>query len=185
MSTLGILDTFPLFEQTWQLVAEKPVEKQIAYWEHLYLSDWPELRQMQVDEYTQDQMDWKEIARLRIFPRLPSRMPAMQTAHSLLLEVSEGLFQQACSVLNLDLEAIFVIYVGIGCGAGWVTRYRSRPAILFGLENIAEEGWARPEILRGLVSHEIGHLAHYYWLEQAGLNRGEGAWWQLFEEGFA
>lgn len=40
-----------------------------------------------------------------------------------------------CSVLRVKPS---FIYVGDGCGAGWVMTYQDLPAILFGLENMAE-----------------------------------------------
>ena len=77
------------------------------------------------------------------------------------------------------------VYARIGCGAGWVTTYQGMPAVLFGLENAAEEGWTGPEVLTGLIAHEIGHVAHHHWCQQRGLPNGSGPWWQLYSEGFA
>lgn len=78
-----------------------------------------------------------------------------------------------------------VIYVGLGCGAGWVNEYDGKPAILFGLENIAEEGWQRQETLEGLMAHELGHLIHFEWRKQADVPVEDTYWWQLYTEGFA
>ena len=71
------------------------------------------------------------------------------------------------------------------CGAGRATCYSHSPAILLGLENIAEEGWIRSDALTGLVAHEMGHLVHYRWRGEYDLPGGSGPWWQLYEEGFA
>jgi hypothetical protein len=79
----------------------------------------------------------------------------------------------------------FVIYVGIGCGAGWATTFGDSPAVLFGLENIAERGWEDPGTILGLVAHELGHLVHFAWRLRGGKSAGSGPWWQLYEEGFA
>jgi hypothetical protein len=35
------------------------------------------------------------------------------------------------------------------------------------------------------VAHETGHLVHFEWRKKAGLVNQEGAWWQLYTEGFA
>ena len=70
-------------------------------------------------------------------------------------------------------------------GLGWATTYEGKPAILFGLENIAEEGWQAPETLAGLMAHELGHLLHFDWRRQAELANEDGGWWQLYTEGFA
>lgn len=76
--------------------------------------------------------------------------------------------------------------MGIGCGAGWATTYEGKPAVLFGLENVAQEGWQSRETLQGLMAHELGHLTHFHWREQAGLAPDQdGPWWQLYSEGFA
>jgi len=63
--------------------------------------------------------------------------------------------------------------------------FHGLPAILFGLENIAECDWSDAETIAGLVTHEIGHLVHHHWRTQRGKSIGSGAWWQLYEEGFA
>ena len=75
--------------------------------------------------------------------------------------------------------------MGIGCGAGWVTKYAGEHAILFGLENVAGEGWTKPVTPNRFVAHELGHVAHFRRREQAQLTRGSGPLWQLYTEGFA
>ena len=80
---------------------------------------------------------------------------------------------------------IFVIYVGIGCGAGWGTQFQGSPAVLFGLENIAECGWSQLPSITGLVAHEIGHLMHGHLRTEHEKAAETGSWWQLYEEGFA
>jgi hypothetical protein len=83
------------------------------------------------------------------------------------------------------MNVVFVLYVGIGCGAGWATLCRGSRAILFGLENIAECEWSGADTIEGLIAHEIGHLAHHHWRAQHGKPVSSGSWWQLYEEGFA
>lgn len=53
--------------------------------------------------------------------------------------VSNIICTKASKKIGLDFSITLVIYVGIGCGAGWATTYNRQPAILLGLENIAEE----------------------------------------------
>jgi len=99
--------------------------------------------------------------------------------------VYEPLRERAQAALGIDFQITFVVYVGIGCGAGWAAEYAGDPAVLLGLENIAEEGWQERYVLEGLLAHEIGHLAHFRWRDAHGIERGEGPWWQLYSEGFA
>lgn len=89
---------------------------------------------------------------------------------------------------GIDFPITFVIHVGIGCGAGWATRFRGRPAVLFGLENATEVGWRDATTITALVEHEISHLIHDQWRRRGGrggIERHRGAWWQLYTEGFA
>lgn len=65
----------------------------------------------------------------------------MRIAHRNLPEVIANVYERGLQTLGFNSDLTCVIYVGIGCGAGWATSYRQQPAILFGLENIAEEGW--------------------------------------------
>lgn len=88
----------------------------------------------------------------------------------------------------MDFPVTFVIHVGIGCGAGWATTYGGQPAVLFGLENAAEAGWTDPETAVALVEHEVAHLLHDRWRQEArlgGIAHHRGPWWQLYAEGFA
>ncbi|MEW5941913.1 MAG: hypothetical protein AB1750_19795, partial [Chloroflexota bacterium] len=121
----------------------------------------------------------------KVFPFLNERMSAMREARKNLLELGPSIYSRAQQVLGFESDIIFVIHVGIGCGAGWVTPYGGQPAILFGLENIAECGWSDADSIHGLVSHEIGHVVHRHWRSQNNKAIGEGAWWQMYEEGFA
>ena len=89
--------------------------------------------------------------------------------------------------LKLDFDVLFVVYVGIGCGAGWATRYDKRPAVLLGLENIAEEKWHTKRRLAGLISHEVGHLTHMGWRNEWKVfeEASEDPIFRLYSEGFA
>jgi hypothetical protein len=109
----------------------------------------------------------------------------MRTAHDNLRDACGPLYTRAEEALGFQSDAVFVIHVGIGCGAGWVTTYQNKPAILYGLENIVECGWSEPQALTGLVAHEVGHLAHFHWRAQRAVPLGSGPLWQIYEEGFA
>jgi hypothetical protein len=149
------------------------------------MAAWPDLLALQIDDYTKQHVDWQQIARERVFPCLAQRLPAMRAAHQLLLATVEPICASAQTLFDLDCDTLFVIYVGIGSGAGWVTPFCGEPAILFGLENIAECGWQDYQSISGLVAHEIGHIVHFYWRDRCEKSLGAGPWWQLYEEGFA
>lgn len=185
MSDCDFVDTFPNFLSYWNSVQHKPVEDQIASWEAQYMSLWPELLAKQIEDYASQNLDWRQVAREKVFPHLSKRFPALQRSHQLLLELSEPIYTKAQQILGFDSKVTFVIYVGIGCGAGWATLFRNQPAILFGLESIAECGWDNRKAIAGLIAHECGHLFHQYWRAQSRKTFGNGPYWQLYEEGFA
>ncbi len=185
MASIQIIDTFPQFLAIWPSLSHLATEEIIDGWDKEYISKWSDLRQLQIDDYTGDGFDWRQIARDKVFPYLHERMPAMLEAHDSLLDNCAGLFHKAQARLNFETDVIIVIYVGIGCGAGWVTTFRNNHAILFGLENIAECGYQSPPIINGLVAHEIGHVAHFHLRSKNNCANGTGPWWQLYSEGFA
>ena len=185
MPTCEIIDTFPVFFTFWRDVQQRPIETQIDAWLDSYMSHWPELLKKQMDDYASLKEDWRVTAVERIFPAIPERLLLIQTARDNLLEICDDVYSRCRQITGFDSDLVCIIYVGLGCGAGWATDYAGRPAILFGLENIAEEGWQERERLEGLVAHETGHLVHFEWRKKAGLANQEGAWWQLYTEGFA
>ena len=185
MGTCRIIDAFPAFLELWPTVRHGTIDQQITSWETGYMAGWPELLAKQQACYAEDGEDWRQVARDMVFPHLAERLAGMEEAHGHLVSLVEPVYARAQQVLSFDSGLVAVIYAGIGCGAGWVTTYQDMPAILFGLENAAEEGWTGREVLTGLVAHEIGHVAHHHWRRQRGLPNGSGAWWQLYSEGFA
>jgi len=185
MFTCEIVDTYSSFLAYWAGVQGRPLDDQIEAWATEYMAPWPELLAKQIDDYAAQGVDWRQIAREKVFPYLPERLAAMQEAHSHLLELCVPVYARAQQVLGFESSAILVLHVGIGCGAGWVTPFGGSPAILFGLENLAECGWRDAETLTMVLAHEIAHLAHYHWRAQGGKPIGTGPWWQLYEEGFA
>lgn len=149
------------------------------------MSKWPELLDKQLNDYASQQMDWRQIASEKIFPFIYARLAIMQDAHQNILSNYALICHRAHLKISFETDPIGVIYVGLGCGAGWVTTYQDKPAILLGLENIAECGWNDTNSITGLIAHELGHVIHNSWRKQADVTDSEGAWWQLFTEGFA
>lgn len=180
-----LIDTFPAFLELWDTAQGQSVDVQVERWLTDYMSQWPELLAKQQKDYADQGIDWRTVARERVFPFLPDRLPSMVEARQNLLACIEPVYRRAQEVLGLDFDVVFVIYVGIGCGAGWATSFGGVPACLFGLENIAECGWTGQEALTSLTAHELGHLLHQQWRARHGLMAGAGPFWQLYEEGLA
>ena len=185
MAQLTFIDTFSSFLAFWNQYSCHPLSTQIEAWSTEYMIQWPELLAKQLDSYISENMDWRQVACEYVFPFLNDRLPAMKTAHTNLLKVSEDIYLASQEKFGIERDLIFVIYVGIGCGAGWGTQFQNIPAVLFGLENIAECGWSHLRSIQGLAAHEIGHIVHNSWREEHEKLAGSGPWWQLYREGFA
>ncbi len=185
MTAVSLIDAFEGFLPIWQAACDKTVERQVELWHAFYESHYPELLEKQLQDYASQGLDWHKVAAERIFPHLKERISRMEEAWQGLQTLCGLVYEQATQALNIELDVVFVIYVGLGCGAGWATRYQGRPACLLGLESIAELGWHTPEKLEGLIAHELGHLIHEAWRGEA-LEPLEGdPWFQLYSEGFA
>ena len=154
-----IVDAYPPFRECWERAGSNP-ERLLEAWEREYMSMYPELLRLQVENYESMGVDWREVARERVFPKLKEALPRIEEAHRNLLEVIPGALEGFRSFWNRDFDVTFVIYVGIGCGAGWAAEYGGRYAVLLGLENIAELEWQSKEDLEGLILHELSHIAH-------------------------
>jgi hypothetical protein len=179
------LDTYESFLVFWAQSRSKGLDEQIRLWQTMYMRKYPELLRKQVNSY-KEIADWQEIAK-RIFSMLPHRLNLLKRARENILDLYEPIYRKAATCLRLDFNITFVIYVGIGCGAGWATTYREQPAVLLGLENIAEEKWHTKKKLAGLLSHEIGHLAHMRWRKEweEFKKAEEDPIFRLYSEGFA
>jgi hypothetical protein len=183
-----LLDTFPAFERFWLNVESLPVSAQIERWETDYMAPWPELLSKQREVYRRARVSWWRIARTRIFPKIPARLDRLRRLHSNLRRELPGAWRRTRTALSVDFEVLFVIYVGLGCGAGWATRLGGKPAVLFGLENAADMTAGRRGEWPGSVPHEVAHLVHEEWRRRGGiggLESSRGPYWQLYEEGFA
>lgn len=181
-----ILDTYSEFLSYWEKHKNLPVKEQIEGWASEYMVLWPDLLEKQQENYRDIKEDWRNIAEEKVFPFLHSRLNPMQEAHANLIEFIRPIHRSAMKIFNIDnFDVLYVIYTGIGCGAGWVTTLRNSQAILFGLEMIAECNWTDPDSLKGLIAHEIGHAIHGKLRQDSELNQEKGPWWQLYTEGYA
>lgn len=180
-----IVDTYPSFLRAVQ--AEKPVslDDWLSCWAEQYMPHWPDLHTMVLQDYADQGDDWRQIARENVFPGMNDKLPAIDRAYQNLRRIIKPIEGKARDVFDFHDPVRYVLYVGLGNGAGWVTRYTGNWAVLFGLEGIVDSGFDAPTSLEGLVAHELGHVVHFTWREAQGLGEGEGPWWQLYEEGFA
>jgi hypothetical protein len=106
-----ILDTFPSFLTVWHETQGSSVNVQIDAWLERYMSLYPELLQKQLDDYASLNEDWRVTAKERIFPALPERIPAMQTAHDNLLKVCKDVYELCRRATGFDNDLVqpFVI----------------------------------------------------------------------------
>jgi hypothetical protein len=188
MPTIQLLDTFPEFEKFWRSARFEPIDVQIERWEREYMAPWPELLKKLKQSYAEEGADWKRIARTKVFPYLAERMPRMRRLHRNLLRILPGDWRRTKQALKLDFKVRFVIYVGIGVGAGWATEYGGMPACLFGIENAAGYASGADGGYPASIAHEVAHIAHNQWRLRNGMGGIEGPrspYWHLYEEGFA
>nr|WP_147662998.1 hypothetical protein [Candidatus Prometheoarchaeum syntrophicum]QEE16115.1 hypothetical protein DSAG12_01944 [Candidatus Prometheoarchaeum syntrophicum] len=186
MKNWKIFDTFDDFEEIWSLMENADIENQIEIWKTLYMEKWPYILKMQIESYQNDGEDWKKIAKEHVFPKLKESVQYMKPVRNELKKAIKFVAPRALQKFQLDFPLNFVIYVGIGVGAGWATEFREKPAVLYGLENIIECGWKTFESLAPLSAHEIGHLIHFHWRKDRNLPiENHSPFWQLYEEGFA
>jgi len=181
-----IIDTYEDFLTFWTNSKSKDVDEQVSLWQVGYMKKYPELLTKQIKNYEEMNIDWQDVAK-KTMRLLPQRLKLMQTARDNILQVCKPIYTEATERLGLDFNVTFTVYVGIGCGAGWATTYDNQPAVLLGLENIAEEKWHTKTKLQGLISHEIGHLAHMKWRNtwESFDKACDNPFFRLYTEGFA
>lgn len=161
-----------------------PVPEQVAEWQAYYQRCAPDLPSRLYADYAQIDGGWHSIAESRIFPRLPELLPGMKLALANLHKVCSEACSRATSMLGLPKMPLVVAYVGLGNGAGWATTWHGRPAVLIGLENVADLGWQHTDSLEGLLGHEIGHLSMMH-IRGSIESLTEDPLLALYEEGYA
>lgn len=153
---IDLVDTFPDFLELWFEQVATSVDSIKELW-LTYMHPYPHLLQKQIQCYQKDGIDWSQLAKERVFPLYTVNLGRMQTAHDS-VKRSHRVLLQLNEEYRILPQPSLVIYVGIGCGAGWATTYDGRPAILTGLEKIAECNWQEPHLVTSLLAHEYGHL---------------------------
>jgi len=103
-------------------VRDTPLHRQVEAWFTEYVAPWPELAEKQRSNYAKMGIDWRQIARERVFPHLGERLAGMTQGQEAMRAIVEPVYRLAQERLGLDFHVVFVIYVGICCGAGWAER---------------------------------------------------------------
>ena len=111
----------------------------------------------------------------------------LKAAHDSFLKATKDLEHIIYERFGKSLDVTVAFYLGLCNGAGWVTEYRGKTAILLGMEKISELNWCGIDDMRGLIYHELGHV---YQKQYGTLNRDfdkneDSFLWQLFTEGVA
>jgi hypothetical protein len=181
----NLIDTFPNFIKFWKDKLFIDTNSQVDFWESFYKNEDEEIFKKVIKNYSDEGIEWKDIAKKMIFPINSEKIIRMNEAHINLQKVISDLYNDPKAMEIFPTDLTFVIYVGIGTGAGWATDYRSKPAVLFGLENIIDMHWENEIALRGLVIHETGHVLQEIIRRRKKLPYGDGPIWHLYEEGFA
>ena len=111
----------------------------------------------------------------------------LEAAHESFLKVTDGLENIIFERFGKSLDVVVAFYLGLCNGAGWVTEYRGKTAILLGMEKISELNWCGVDDMRGLICHELGHVyqKQYGTLHRSFDNDEDSFLWQLFTEGVA
>ncbi len=110
-----------------------------------------------------------------------------KAAHNSFLQATEILESVIYERFGKNLDVSIVFYLGLCNGAGWVTDYREKTAILLGIEKIIELDWCNIDDMYGLIYHELGHVYQkkYGILKRTFDNDEDSFLWRIFTEGVA
>ena len=102
-------------------------------------------------------------------------------------EITKDLEERVIKRFRRSVAADLILYLGLGNGAGWVTKLNGKEVVLFGIEKIIELGWYERNAMIGLVYHELGHVYQneYGVLHREFSEQADRFMWQLFTEGVA
>ena len=179
-----VVDLWPEFCRFWHAHGHLTAPEQVAAWLDLLAQLDPEIHGRYAAAMAEDGQDWADDLLQHHWPALPERLPQMAEAHDRILDVFGPTAERTREALGCDLHPVLVI-VPVGYG-GWATTSQGKPACDLGLDTIVELGWwERPETLAGLIAHELGHLAHYWWRREGIEYHVRGPFWDVYDEGFA
>ena len=196
---------FTRFESFINTTSNINPEDIMNFWLNNYIKDTDtELYKIQKKSYEKHNMTFKDYPLENVFPHFIIDLEKMKKAAYNLKLVLDRAKKDIDNIIETEEDIFIVIYVGAGTGAGHVTKYKNKPAILFGLENIANLNWYKIDTLTGMIFHELGHIIHMIEREkyisstikeniQSGKQNHENVlkkyedliWFRLYEEGTA
>ena len=67
MCEVETIDTFEDFVLFWNKAKNKSLDDQLELWVSEYMSGWPELLETQIKGYVGQNVDWRQIAKEKVF----------------------------------------------------------------------------------------------------------------------
>jgi len=186
---IKLLDTFDSLKDFFELYHTKDIDDKLKGWLY-YIDNYPELKMKCQSDYENLGLSWKDVAIESSLPLLDIYFDRMIKAHRNIINIVPILTEKIKTIFSITEDIYIVIYYGIGNAAGWATKYNNKPAILLGIEKIAELGWESYESIMGLIYHEMCHIVHgiIRGIDDIGIeysNPDDKAIWRLYIEGFA
>jgi len=183
-----LIDTYPYFRNMLMSARKLASEDNIVYALKKYLEKYSKIRELINQCY--ETLDWFNICLNTLansIRNLENLDNAWENIYSTLPDAIV-LFAKAFKNEVGDKDFVFVIYISCGCGAGWAAEYDGKPAVLLGLDMISNLGWVSREKVKGLIIHELCHLAHMIIRKTSYQHFSElekNPYFLLYSEGFA
>jgi hypothetical protein len=126
-----------------------------------FMGKFESVRDMCIQDYVNDNLNWKQIAKDRVFIYNADYVLKMNETVRLIKEIVLVMKKRLSIFYSIDsIDTHVIVYHGLGNAAGWLSIYEDQPAIFLGVEKIVELGWNSSSKLEDLISHEYGHLLH-------------------------
>ncbi len=158
--SFDVVDVFENFKEMYH--HRLTPESLLDGWYHA-MGHAPKLRDLCIQDYEQVNLSWERIALEKVFHRTHQDYVKMTNIHARLKVLIPHMKTRLMSFYP-SLNAVrFVLYHGLGNGAGWAITYLHQPSILLGIDKIAALDWSSDEELMRLIAHEYMHLVHQHY----------------------
>lgn len=155
VNTLEIINLYQGFKEIYN---EKLSKKQLVEAWYQFMDEHKLVRDMCIRDYEKENLDWKQVAYDRVFFYDADYVQKMNETVKLLETITLTMKNRLHMFNGTEsIDAIVILYHGLGNGAGWISTYENKPAIYLGIEKIVELGWNTKRKLEDLLSHEYGH----------------------------